>query len=42
MLKEEIELRAQHILTILGSIVNNIGEPLSPFNVLKNLHFENQ
>ena len=33
---------AQNMSTILGSVVNIIGDPILPFNVHKNFHVDNE
>ena len=43
MCSKENGLRAQNLITILGSIVNIIGgEPIWPFNEHENLHFDDE
>lgn len=42
MYSEEVGLCVQNIGSILGSIVNIQWGPVSPFNDIENLHFENE
>ena len=40
MCLEEIVLRAQNMITVLGSVVNMIGDHARPFN--EHEHFDNE
>ena len=42
MCLEEIELRAQNMLTILVLMFNMIEGPIWPLNEHKNIHFDNE
>ena len=42
MCLKDIELRAQNMLTNLGSIFSMIGGPIWPFNAHNNLYFDNE